>query len=99
MSEAWTSGNWIVKDGMADDFVAAWRDLAQWTAGQYPGSRAWLLRDREHPNVFLSAGPWSNDEVIPAWRASDGFRERVGRIRELLESFEARTLDEVASSE
>lgn len=99
MHEAWTSGNWVVKEGMADEFIAAWQDLARWTADAYPGSRAWLLRDRERPNVFLSAGPWRDETVIPEWRTSAGFLERVGRIREMLETFEARTLDAVASSE
>lgn len=99
MGEAWTSGNWVVRKGLESEFIAAWRDLARWTAAQYPGSRAWLLRDRDHPNVFLSAGPWSDEAAIPEWRASDGFRDRVGRIRGFLESFEARTLDEVANSE
>jgi heme-degrading monooxygenase HmoA len=96
MDAPWTSGSWTVKDGMADDFIAAWRELAEWTVGQYPGSRAWLLQDRDRPQVFLSAGPWNSDEAIATWRASDGFQQRVARIRETLESFEARTLDEVA---
>lgn len=98
MDASWTSGSWTVRDGMADEFIAAWRELAEWTAEQYPGSRAWLLRDRDRPQVFLSAGPWNDDSAIAAWRASDGFQQRVARIREMLESFEARTLDEVAQA-
>lgn len=96
MGKVWTSGTWTVKAGMEDAFVDAWREFANWTAGRYPGSRAWLLRDQDRPNVFVSAGPFSGAEVIGDWRSSDGFRERVGRIRDMLESFEPRTLDEVA---
>jgi hypothetical protein len=96
MGEVWTSGTWTVKAGMQDEFVAAWREFAEWTARQYPGSRAWLLRDREHPLIFMSVGPFSGDAVVSEWRGSDGFRERIGRIRDILESVEPRTLDEVA---
>jgi heme-degrading monooxygenase HmoA len=83
-----------VKPGLEDTFVAAWEEFAEWTAAQYPGSHAWLLRDRERPNTFISVGPWSSEEAIGEWRNSEGFLERIGRIRELLQSFEARTLDE-----
>ena len=96
MGEIWTSGTWTVKEGMADTFVAAWRELAEWSAQKYPGGRAWLLHDREDPNVFLSVGPWTHEEAINEWRASEGFGERVAQIREMLVSFKARTLDEVA---
>jgi heme-degrading monooxygenase HmoA len=96
MAEVWTHGTWTTKPGRADEFVAAWNDLAQWTAAGYPGAQGTLLRDREHENVFVSVGPWPDLETVQAWRASDGFRERVGRIQELLESFEPRTLDPVS---
>jgi heme-degrading monooxygenase HmoA len=55
-----------------------------------------LLQDDEDPRRFLSFGPWDDAESIEAWRASDGFRGRVGRIRELLEDFEAHTMHAVA---
>ena len=65
------------------------QELAQWTATEVPGAVwATLLRDLDDPSHFLSFGPWGSVEAIENWRASDGFRERVGRIRELLESFE-----------
>ena len=96
MSEVWTSGVWAVRAGTEDEFVVAWREFASWTASEYPGSHAWLLRDREHPKIFVSVGPFTGDAMIDEWRKSDGFRERIGRIREMLESFEPRTLDEVA---
>jgi heme-degrading monooxygenase HmoA len=50
---------------------------------------ATLLEDEEHLRRFISMGPWDSLEAIEGWRASAGFQERVGRIRELLESFEA----------
>jgi heme-degrading monooxygenase HmoA len=93
----WTSGLWVVQPGHETEFTEAWREFATWSQGAFPGGRAWLLRDRERPNAFLSIGPWPDDATIAAWRASPGFGERVGRIRALLESFEPRTLDAVVT--
>ena len=95
----WSSGTWTVRHGHEDEFVAAWREFASWSAAQFPGARAWLLRDRDRPNVFVSVGPWPSDDAVAAWRALPGFGERIGRIRPLLESFEPRTLDDVVTIE
>lgn len=92
MSELYTCGTWTVIAGREDDFVAAWRDLAEWTAQEMPGaSWARLVQRSDAPNVFLSFGPWESEDAIAAWRDSAGFQERVGRIRELLEAFEPGT--------
>jgi quinol monooxygenase YgiN len=54
-----------------------------------------LLRDRDNPRRFLSFGPWDDVEAVEAWRASEGFQLRIGKVRELLEDLEVRTLDPV----
>ena len=91
----WTSGIWTVKPGREDEFTAAWAEFAAWSLGEFPGSRAWLLRRRDEPRVFMSIGPWPSDEVVDTWRGSAGFQERIGRIREMLDGFEPRTFDQV----
>jgi heme-degrading monooxygenase HmoA len=92
MDELYTCGSWTVIPGREDDFVAAWADLAGWTKANVEGAGwAELVQDTEQPNRFLTFGPWESAAAIEAWRASDGFRERVGRIRELLESFQPGT--------
>lgn len=89
MDELYTSGRWTVVAGREDEFIAAWEDLARWTEEQVAGAGwASLLQDTEQANRFLSFGPWESAEAIEAWRASEGFQERVGRIRALLEGFE-----------
>ena len=90
MATLYTSGSWKVKEGREEEFAAAWRELAEWTLSEIPGAIwATLLRDRDDPTHFISFGPWESADAIEQWRASDGFRERIGGIRELLESFEA----------
>ena len=89
MGTIYTSGSWRVKAGREDEFVAAWRDLAEWTLAEVPGAIwATLLRDVEDPRHFISFGPWETMQAVEGWRASAGFQESVGRIREMLESFE-----------
>lgn len=94
----WSSGTWTVKPGHEDQFAEAWREFATWSLTTFaPGTRAWLLRDRDRPGVFVTVGPWPDDEAMAAWRASAGFRERIARMRELLDAFQPNTLDEVLS--
>jgi heme-degrading monooxygenase HmoA len=93
----YTSGDWLVKPGREEEFIEAWHELAEWTAAEIaPGARAMLLHDRDEPALFRSFGPWDSDPQVAAWRQSEGFAARIGRIRELLDRFEAHTLDVVA---
>lgn len=94
MGQPYTHGVWTVKPGREQEFVAAWAELAEWTADEVPGSGwARLLRDTAAPNQFRSFGPWRDTEAIEAWRALPGFQQRVERIRGLLGGFEPHTLD------
>lgn len=93
----YTSGDWHVKQGHEEAFIAAWKDLAEWTFETVEGGTfAKLLRDRSDPTRFLSFSPWRDEEAVTAWRALPGFAERVGHIRGLVESFNARSMDVVA---
>jgi heme-degrading monooxygenase HmoA len=92
----YTHGVWQVKPGRADEFVAAWTELADWTFANVEGTgSAKLLRDLEREDRFVSFGPWQSLEAIEAWRNLDGFKDHVERIRELLVSFEPSTLEPV----
>jgi heme-degrading monooxygenase HmoA len=97
MAEVWSSGIWQPKSGKEDEFVAAWRQFAQWSANAHGPAQAWLLRNRDLPGPFLSVGPWPNAEAIAEWRSDPEFQARIGGLRDLLDSFEARTFDPVAT--
>jgi heme-degrading monooxygenase HmoA len=95
MGKPYTHGRWVVKAGQEERFQAAWQETAEWTNANISGTvggEALLLQDLDDPTNFYSFGPWDSLEAIQAWRADPGFQERVGRMRELLESFEAHTL-------
>ncbi len=92
----YTHGIWQVKPGHADEFVSAWTEFADWTIAHAHGT-GWgkLLRDADDPNRFFTFGPWESLEAIEAWRAMDGWKERVGGIRSLLDDFKPSTLEVV----
>ena len=97
MPELFTCGRWQVAAGKEDEFVAAWRELADWTSTTISGAGwAKLLRDRETPNVFLSIGRWDSIAALHEWRSNAGFTERIGNMRGMLEDFEAKILETTA---
>lgn len=99
MSGLYTSGEWRVKEGRADAFIAAWSGLADWTTSNAPGCTfAKLLRDHGDPNQFLSFSPWRDQAAVDAWRALPGFTARVERLQELLEEFTPRTMNVVGQT-
>jgi heme-degrading monooxygenase HmoA len=93
MVELYTYAVWIVRSGCEDEFVARWREMADWTAVNVPGAgTARLLQDEDHPGRFISLGPWESREAVSSWRSLLGFQERIGRMRELLETFTRSTM-------
>jgi heme-degrading monooxygenase HmoA len=89
-----------VKHGREDEFVAAWREFAEWTNREVPGS-AWakLLRDDDTPQRYISVGPWRDLDAIETWRSLPGWQERVRRLRPLPDRFEPSTLEPVIEIE
>ena len=62
----YTSGDWFVKSGREEEFINAWRDLAEWTAAEFaPKARAMLLRDRDESSRFRSFGPGRATSRLP----------------------------------
>ena len=97
MTEVWTHTTWVVKDGSEDEFIDAWRDLvAEVKRDVDPGVAPRLLRDHDHPTVFVSFAPWSAANAAMNFKTSEIFNRHVGRMRPLLERFEPQTLEEVA---
>lgn len=97
MASLYTLGEWTVKAGREADFVAAWREMAEWTSATVPGNTwAKLLQDRDAPQRFISFGPWKDDDAVAKWRQHPGFRERVAKLQEFLESFTPHSMDVAA---
>jgi quinol monooxygenase YgiN len=94
MARIWTHGVWTVKPGREDEFVDAWRAMAQAAVAEFdPPGQPTLLRDREQPTLFRSFGPWDDSETVERFRAF--IPPYLDRIGEMVESLEIFTLDEV----
>src|SRR5215203_858279 len=78
MGRPYTSGIWTVKPGREEDFVARWRELAEWASVEFPGAgRPTLLRDMDQSHRFVSFGAWQNLEQIEAFRRHAEFARPV----------------------
>ena len=94
---AYTSGDWQVKPGREKEFVEAWRELATWVGAEYdPGGWAKLLHDKDDPYHFRSVGEWSDLEAVTRWQGSDGFKQRMATMRELLDDMRIYSLSVAA---
>jgi len=86
---------WIVKPGEEEEFVRRWTEFADWSEAEGLSAHARLLRDVDEPGRFISIGPWETLAAIRRWRTLPSFKEHVGRLGEVLERFEAHTLEQV----
>jgi heme-degrading monooxygenase HmoA len=97
MAEPFTHALWKIKPGRANEFVTAWESFAAWAREQTPGI-LWgvLLRDSEDANLFASTGAWDQAEDIALFVENPGTQQRLEGILQLVESFDARTMELVA---
>ena len=93
MDAPYTHTTWHVRDGEESEFVQRWSDWVDWSRGQGLVAPALLLRDVDSPKTFISFGPWESVHAVRNWRALPGYQEQVGRLRDVIDDFEPRTLE------
>jgi heme-degrading monooxygenase HmoA len=89
MAETYTAGMWKAKAGEEGKFVDAWREFAAWASAMPGAGTLRLTRDTKDPSRFFSFAPWESIEAIHAWKSSDEFRERIGRVKAHTDEFTA----------
>jgi quinol monooxygenase YgiN len=88
IGQPYTSGNWIVKDGKVEEFVARWTEFTEWSHAKAPGGQTFLLiRENADPRHFVSFGAWEDTNSVTAWRERPEFQQRLAACRELCEDF------------
>jgi heme-degrading monooxygenase HmoA len=88
MGEHFASGNWVVRAGREDDFVARWKEFLEWTRASAPGLvSARLIRDGGDSRHFISFAIWESAQMIEKWRSLPGFGTRLSACRELCDDF------------
>ena len=96
MNETYTHTTWHVHPEREEAFVERWRTWVEWSHRAGFRARAILLRDVEHPETFVSFGPWESMDAVRNWRGAAGYQDRVNSLLEVVESWEPRTLERVA---
>lgn len=88
MSESivFTHAEWRVQAGREEEFIAAWRALAD-TFAALPARPLWgtLVRSEQEPTLFFSFGPWASDADVAAMRADPAARGAIERVAALCE--------------
>lgn len=96
--DAWSSGNWQISEGNADEFQKRWEEFAGWIKERVPGfNHAHLLRDVEDPNHFVSIARWDDVASRAKWMETPEFAEFLETARDLCDDFRGGGYDEVIS--
>ncbi|MQS16696.1 antibiotic biosynthesis monooxygenase [Streptomyces kaniharaensis] len=86
----WSSGNWQVGSGKAEEFVEAWRAFLTWTKDANDGFLgARLIQDIQNPQHFVSFATWRDIDAMRAWQGNPDFAEHFGACRALCEDVQA----------
>ena len=87
MSEAYSSGTWVAKDGEDEAFVAAWTEFAGWLSTMPGAGTARLTRDTSEPHRYMSFAPWESADAMRAWKSNPEFRQRMAAVQEHVTEF------------
>lgn len=88
IGQPYTSGDWLVKEGNEEAFIAQWTAVADWCLEHSLGVRSFhLIRDRGDPRHFISFGEWQNFDAVSVARSRPGFLERFHECQVLCERF------------
>lgn len=95
MSEFCTTGEWIAKEGQAEEFAGAWAVFASWAASMPGAGQLRLARDLGNPHRFVSFGMWNDLDLVHAWKADAEFRTRMGAVQQYVAEFHPAELEVV----
>jgi heme-degrading monooxygenase HmoA len=96
MANEYASGDWLVKQGREDEFVATWRDwLSRSSSGIAGFNRARLLRSNDDPGRYTSFSEWSDAQARDAWKQSPDFAEGFSTCKGLCDEFRGGDFTEV----
>lgn len=96
MSQVYSSGAWIAKEGEEEAFVEAWTEFARWLNTMPGAGTARLTRDLSEPRRYLSFAPWESADAMHAWKSSPEFSERMAPVREHVTEFTPSEMELVA---
>ena len=75
-----------VRDGRAEDFEAAWREIADHVRRAPGNVRQALMRDPDDSNTFVVTSDWESREAFTQFERSPEQDDLTAPLRELRES-------------
>ena len=82
----YSSGDWHVRAGSEDAFIARWTEFLEWTRDSAPGFvSAKLVRDAADTSHYVSLGEWNGAAAAAAWMTLPDFAAKYGACAELCE--------------
>jgi heme-degrading monooxygenase HmoA len=97
-NQSFTTGIWNVKKGKEQEFINAWKEMADWTFKTMDGGSAHLLQDSKDQSRFISMGTWTSENNIQKWRETPEFKTALEKINNLLvEPSQPQNMKEVAT--
>ena len=95
MSEFFTTGERIAKQGQAEEFVGAWELFASWAARMPGAGQLRLTQELGNPHRFISFGSWTDLDLVHAWKADPEFRTRMSAVQQHVADFQPAELEVV----
>ena len=95
--DPYASGNWRVKEGSEQEFIARWQAWLSTSTATVKGfGSARLLQDTGDPRHFASFSAWEDDGSRDSWKTSSEFASGLASCRELCEDVHVADYSEVA---
>lgn len=88
MYEIFTHGRFEVEPENEEAFVVAWSEFAAWASQRAGAQTLRLFRDVRNTGRFLAFGQWDDAEAVEAWKSSQEFKQRIGRVVAQATAFE-----------
>jgi heme-degrading monooxygenase HmoA len=94
----YASGNWRVKEGSEEEFIARWHAWLTESSKTVDGfGSAHLLQDADDPRHFLSFSNWNDGGARDGWKTGPVFAKGLAGCRELCDDFQGADYSEAAS--
>jgi len=88
MYEIFTFGRFEVPQENEQAFIEAWSEFAAWASSRSGARTLRIARDVRNPGRFVSFGRWDDADAVQAWKSSDEFKQRLGRLVKQSSEFE-----------
>ena len=93
--QIYANGVWQVKNGQEKNFMALWKEFAEFALKNQGVLEAGLLQEVDNPNSFVSFGHWKNTEATKKWQNSSEFKVYMTKFKELWDSMQMKILESV----